>query len=310
MSISFTCIPMYNYFHGPSDVSDLNPYPGGRPAYASYLNDKPNEPQRKIEIYAEALQREIDLAIANRRAGDFLAKFLQDPLKYLVFVEDKGFSVEVLFPPHLQECPCMTGTFNRFKNDRRSNLEDQLLRELIATHPKSEPLRYLSLGSGNCLQDFINIGKMIVNGYEQIDAILVDCQYEIESKSARESAYTLEHIRNLQQQMRLLFAVAEEKGFRLNISFLSSVTQAEGAFQVIQAIDFEGIEMHYPLYAERCFRDLEIANSLLAENGKMHLSFSRQDLILSATDRENTRRIVHDALRSPPPTMDSKCIIA
>ncbi|MGK5593775.1 MAG: hypothetical protein ACSNEK_00255 [Parachlamydiaceae bacterium] len=85
------------------------------------------------------------------------------------------------------ECSCHG--FDRFRNDRRSQIEETFVQEVELLREEKEALLAItSLGAGGCLQDLIILGKLIQRGYTNIDVTFMD-------------PYVFNHNRELAQQL-------------------------------------------------------------------------------------------------------------
>ena len=251
-----------------------NPFPSGQKAFPS------GEEEQKLTDYALVLAERAQKMIESGCATNSLYEFLDDPKKYLVVVD--SVSTETFLLPYLNECACTNSDkFNRFSNSRRADIENLLTTDAAANYPKEKPLRYLSVGVGGCLQDFINIGKLIKAGFQHIEAVLIDPSFH---SNYNTSTYKLnpnwvqEHEtrkNGIMKQMAFLSAVAKELDIKLEMSFVDNVSKAEGFFQVVQLVDFDDFESS--------FSDVMISHSLLAPEGRFYLSFDDYDLVFDTT---------------------------
>lgn len=238
-----------------------NPFPNGQ--MANVLDE---EAHLKIEQYAQQLFARFAQAADEHRAAQTLYGFLENPKEFLIVEDHFMIGLNTYLFPFLSECACVNSeNFNRFKNTRRADLENRMLEDMELDCPLSEnlTLRYLSLGSGGLLQDFINVGKLLRKGYKQIDVCLVDPIFYKEKDQ--------EHIKDLQTQFNFLTAAANELGVKLNITYLDSIKKCQGQFHVIQMIDFDDFKS--------AFKDMLQAHELLEQNGKFYLSFDVNDLV-------------------------------
>jgi hypothetical protein len=226
----------------------------------------------------------------------FLRELIEHFSDYGIYTHDGGLDGDhVILPPYLSECACLnSGNFNRFKNRRRTEIEDQMVQDAIAAfHPAQSSIRYVGLGVGGLLQDFINIGKLMLVGYKDIDVALIDPSL----KPRKLGDPPREHYNaKLLAQFQFLSKVAEQEGIRLWICTYPTVADyqqanPEAKVQIISAIDFEDFDS--------AFADLLSCHHLLAPEGKMYLSWGLEDLCFGANScLRNTQRRQPDSLRS------------
>jgi len=71
------------------------------------------------------------------------------------------------------ECSCEH--YNRFETEKRDKLERKLIDSLAKNSPdKERQIRLLSLGSGELLQDWILIGKLLREGFKDISIYFIE----------------------------------------------------------------------------------------------------------------------------------------
>jgi hypothetical protein len=203
--------------------------------------------------------KRVEMSVSEGVASALLFQFIEDPKRELVLWREWSGSMRTYLYPSLYECSCaIVGKFNRFNNSRRADLEARMLQD-FENFPKTKKLRYLSLGAGGALQDFINTGKLMKAGFRDLDIVLVDPFYDSG------------HRRNIEDQMSFLMAAAKELKIALNMTYISSVDKAEGDFHIIQAIDFDDFS--------EAFADLMRSHTFLDKEGKFYLAYSDYDLI-------------------------------
>jgi len=147
----------------------------------------------------------------------------------------------------LSECSCA-----HYPRELRKPLEDRFLTEALTRYPvKSiDSLNYLSLGSGELLQDLIIIIRLLKVGYTKINISLIEPQIIEEHRIAN---------------FRRLKDVANECHASLNINTYISIyhyqRQNGSPIHLATAIDYENI------FKEDCFNDVLVTKRLLAESG-------------------------------------------
>lgn len=232
-----------------------NPFPNGIKAFQIFSQDK-----QKLTEYNQALEKTALTAQANGFATDFLYAFLEEPKRYLIVVNNVRKATTRLFA-NLNECACIeTSDFNRFSNDRRETIENLLISN-AESYPKENLLRYLGVGTGGCLQDFINIGKLIKAGFQHIEAVLVEPQPYLRFTDMDSTI----------NPIAFLSAVAKERNIKLDVLFVDNVSKTTGLFQIVQLMDFENFESH--------FNDIMLSFQRLESNGRFYLSFGAYDFI-------------------------------
>ena len=244
------------------------PFPQPQEIKANYFFEaKRIEPLRERGKNLEAI---FNYAIYEKLAPQLLEEILSHLSDYLCFTEDSTIGNLVTLPLFLDECACANaGYFNRFKNGRRASLEKKMIQDAERTFPSKETLflNYMSLGSGNLLQDFINIGLLIQADYPHIDVSLID---PILERCQKGTSPTLE-------QFNFLLHVAEQKGINLNVHTFSSITDyvqdnPSKKHHIISAIDFDCFD--------KAFSDILTARKTLDPNGTLYLAYGPNDRFL------------------------------
>ena len=235
----------------------------------------------------------MDFVTEEGCAFQLLQEFIRDPRGYMVATHDDFFGDHVRLPPYLVECSCVNnGNFNRFKNQRRTALEAQLVTDTVESFPPSEhfKLNYIGFGAGELLQDFINIGKLIEAGYRDLSIILIDPILKKEDIDDQ----TGERVPNPSlKQFKFLLKVAEQKGMQLQIHVFKNITDYRNTFPTekahcISAIDFDDYQ--------EAFNDVILCHQVLENSGKFYLSYGTRDLCFSSkecirnTQHRNGRR--------------------
>lgn len=253
--------------------SSSNPFPNGQ------VVTEENIPA--LQPFLESRAAIVERAVQRGEAARLLFQFLDDPLKELNLFRSWMGSLRTYLLPSLHECSCINSeNFNRFKNSRRADLETRMLRD-IENFPKEEKLRYLSLGAGGGLQDFINIGKLMKAGYRNLEIALVDSSFHNDYErdpyilNPRMIKEHRDHFDNQKAQISFLQAAAKEPNIALEITYIPSVNKAQGNFHIIQAIDFDNFEED--------FKDLMNSHKLLADRGKMYLAYALFDFVFDQT---------------------------
>jgi hypothetical protein len=76
------------------------------------------------------------------------------------------------------ECACTDGQFNRLLNNRRAEIEAQILADVVKRLPdKNHPIKILSFGSGSLANEFVLLGLLVKAGYNNIEFAFVDTGY-------------------------------------------------------------------------------------------------------------------------------------
>jgi hypothetical protein len=141
-------------------------------------------------------------------------------------------------------------SLDRLTSPRRANIEAEMIKNIQIQLPnKREKLRYLGTERGQgVLQDYINIGKLIQAGYENIEVVLLNV-YAIGDSE--------------QQQMDLLTQVADERKIQLTMTYTTTSPEIGDLFHIIQAREFMGFELVFPLF--------HYYHGLLAPQGHFYL---------------------------------------
>lgn len=220
-----------------------------------------------------------EFAVRKGCAPQLLQEFIQHPREYLVATRDGFMGDNVHLLPDLNECACVrTGYFNRLKNQRRVDLENQLVRDATTSFPPSKNFRlnYVGFGAGRLLQEFMNVGKLMEAGYQDLNIVLIDPSIRKEStditSGKRGPNPSLE-------QFKFLLDVAKQKGIRLQIQAFENITEYRRAFpneraHCISAIDFDEFQ--------EAFDDVTLCHQILHEKGKFYLSYNVHDFCFSA----------------------------
>ncbi len=239
-----------------------NPFPDGK--YAD-----PALNQKEIARFIASQQQKFDRAIRQSNMTALIIKFLNDPQAQLINIRRNTHNREdcpETYFMHLYECACES-QFDRFCNSRRLDIETQFLKNTQELCPKDQELRYLGIGVGGGLQDFINLGKLVRAGYTSIKAVLVDLEFKVPS----------EKFKKLQTQMGYLEIFAKEMKAKLEISYRSSTLGICEKYHVIQQIDVVDLSQ-----AGR-------SRALLEENGRFYLAFKTYDLFFSKLELVHTK---------------------
>lgn len=244
-------------------VERLYPFTNPFPPSEVTLNVDIPDYGKKTKAFLGAETYRATRAIKDCQAAPLLFDIIDHPERHLV-ISYTWAGLETHLFKTLSECACQGGhAFHRFENDRRSSLENKLIRDALEKQNPQKPLRYLSLGAGECLQDFINLGKLLRAGYRNIEAVLVEPNLGQETRDS------------LLKELSLLSKAAEELGGTLVIRFTKSVQEAEGPFQIIAAIDFDDFNS--------ALIDVIFAHSLLAPSGTYYLASTIYDLTFDST---------------------------
>ncbi len=229
---------------------------------------------------ARNLTKLTEFAVAKGCAPQLLHELIHHPQEYMVATYDNISGDHVWLPPYLNECACVnSGNFNRFKNQRRTNLETQLVTDAVESFPPSEhfKLNYIGFGAGELLQDFINVGKLIEAGYSDLNIILIDPKLKEEIVDVKNG----ERISNpTLEQFKFLLEVAKQKGIKFQIQVFKNITEYRHAFpdekaHCISAIDFDDYQ--------KAFNDVTLCHQVLHDKGKFYLSYGIHDLCFTST---------------------------
>lgn len=163
--------------------------------------------------------------------------------------------------PTLSECPC-----NGHERTDRKQLEDELIKQALNRYPPETTARldYLSLGSGQLLQDFIILLQLLKAGYSNLRVSLIDPHVGKDASS----------------QFAWLTRIARERNAQITIDEYTSLrnykeaTQA-GKAHLIVCIDFENI------FQSEVFDEVMQAQALLADNGFFLFSYDQHKLAMT-----------------------------
>lgn len=124
-----------------------------------------NEPDRLHSIYQQAL--------ANPNlTSDLIQAVAVEPTDYVQTY--LSFTADNIAFNSFGECACQDGAFNRLVNSRRSKIEKELVSDLSSKLKKDQTVTLLSLGSGRLLEEFIILGKLVRQGFNNFFFILID----------------------------------------------------------------------------------------------------------------------------------------
>lgn len=264
----------------PSPNSDVvvNPFPDGQ-RITLPANE---EIKGKLGAYGIKVADRIKLLISEGRISKFFCDFLDHPNNYMIYTKDILIDGEHghLFPSSLRECSCLnSGNFNRFENTRRTDCEMSMINFCLEEIPPEDlsTLRYLSIGAGELLQDFMNIGKLLRAGYKRIDVVLVDPDYhnDYDTEFYQMNPASAEQHREKNQVLQadfmgVLTPYAIEQNAELIVTFKPSVRHVEGLFHIVQAIDFDDLI--------DALDDVIFAYDLLDDKGRCFLAFDKYDV--------------------------------
>lgn len=240
------------------------------------------EAQPLILEIRQAMVQLFDFALENHRLEKLFRYFMKDLKSWLITLiqSSAGYDTEKTFLfPFLSECACIgNGIFNRFKNDIREKIESSVmdfLKNRIAVSDRKE-IRYMSLGSGELLPDFIIINQLLLLLADsdrkeiKVEITLIDPIYE----------NSTDNIFNVIDQFEYLVELAEELGILFSLYIHPSIdeylTLDPKNQDVIMATDFE--QFH-----TSAFKSAIKAHKILDQQGQMFLSFWKERYILSKT---------------------------
>lgn len=179
--------------------------------------------------------------------------------------EEEG---EFLFKPlDLRECACVkTGAFNRFKSQRRNNLENAFVQKLVDTVPdKNEHITLLSFGSGGMMSDFITLEKLVLAGFKHISLDCVD-DFDQGDENAENINAFFQKFPECQIEVHSYEAVEE-------------VPPVPQGYTAIMAMDCDEL-MEFRLGDDlNCLRGFLDAYHRLSDNGFAGLGFAGSDLL-------------------------------
>lgn len=208
-------------------------------------------------------------AIQNNHMQLFFKDFLHSYQSWLIYSYVKG-SAEYSLLPALKECACKYS--DRFNNSRREVIEKSVL-DFVAERfplPAQSTIHYLSLGSGNLLQDFIIVGRLVLAGYQTLHVNLID------------PGYAGDFSKSTCDQFNLLSNLAKEMNVNLSMSFHTSVDRyqqkALPPLDLVVAIDFEN-------FFNTGFDDVLKIHKLMEKQQQSRLfsSVGNHDYIFSST---------------------------
>lgn len=160
----------------------------------------------------------------------------------------------------MAECAC-----RGYSRKHRKVLEGTLINEARARFDQDKTLKYLSLGAGEFLQDFIIILNLIKEGFKSLDVSLIEPDSYKTPLAPRE----------------WLKKIAEENGVKLNINLYHSIDHYKFCknedVHLINAIDFENI------FKAEVFEDVIETHKLLTPDGYFLFSFDEYKLGLTCS---------------------------
>lgn len=149
-----------------------------------------NEPTTKdsfrevVNAYFYALNKKIKLITDPTEITPlniWLQYFIENPQVYIdhIFVGGNGNSYKLALLD-LRECACVDISHDRTLSDLRLETERRIIEEckkVQLSQPKS-PLKMLSLGTGEGLQDFLIVLKLFALGIQNIDLTFIERDYD------------------------------------------------------------------------------------------------------------------------------------
>ncbi|MBA2651025.1 MAG: hypothetical protein H0U73_01950 [Tatlockia sp.] len=223
---------------------------------------------QQMNIVGDAIIELLTSAHKHSLLRPIFEDFIAEPKSWLIPIEDVVTHKQTLLLPYLEECACTDGNaFNRYKNDRREQIENSIIQFAQNRFNKTSPttINYLSLGSGYLLQDFFIIVKLMLEGYSVVVS-LVDPIY---SKSVRANQAL--------KQFEFLMLAATEMNLSVTIRSFPNIEEFNRSVNtpqdLVTAIDFDDI------YG--AFNDLMLAQESLHSKGRMFLACKDENYIFS-----------------------------
>jgi hypothetical protein len=188
----------------------------------------------------------------------------------------------------LKECSCANEKFDRAQNSRRQTSEKKMLMHTLKNYNSLDidfTLRYLSLGCGQLLQDFIILGKLITQqDFKNINITLIDTNDGTDFKESFE------------QFKELLSVLATTFDVNINVDFYRTVDllkesptfSMKNSFHLINGIDYDDLEDPRALHA------IMDAHRLLDDKGLFYLSYKTIDLLLGKKNCLEIQHLVYD----------------
>lgn len=184
----------------------------------------------------------------------------------------------VLHGVGLSECACYSGAYNRFTSNRRAVLENALVQYITKAKPDKEGvLQLLSLGCGDLLEEWVLLGRLVMEGYSNFQIVLVDPKLSV--KYAHPSALQpfVDFFKHLD-------------GVKLSLLPFDSIDEADGelkkqGFQAdaVLAIDYDefGSASSSKRSVLKAREDLCTSFQYLQPNGVLLLGSGQNDLSIS-----------------------------
>lgn len=227
-----------------------------------YLSSS-NLPHDKLisELYEECVRKGL--------TKELYFEIVSNPTNYLEFVS-LFHSENVFSPLKFSECACSnTGEFNRLLNNRRNNIEDKIVKDMLKAKVAKKPLNLLSLGSGNLLQDWILIGKLIKSGVKEINYTLVEPNLDPK----------------LLEEFIKFFKDLEDCNIKIeNYKYLKEFQENQNPpikQDAVLAIDFD------ELAENDNWAHVNQARSLLSDQGNLYLSFGGDDISINQQSNQD-----------------------
>lgn len=189
-------------------------------------------------------------------------KFLStiEPLLKKVVDDAKIYQKEKTSFGALSECNC-----NFYPRSIREEIENTII---LQTKNHFNPqdlisLNYLSLGSGELLQDFIILIKLLKLGFKNIKVSLIE---------------PLGFKERIQSEFDWIIYISRELNVNLTINYYRSIFHYQQTndepIDVAVAIDFENI------FKSECFSDVMMTQSLLSDNGFFFFAMQEHHLLI------------------------------
>ncbi len=224
--------------------------------------------RQTVNTYFYALNKKlklIDKLDGTTPLNIWLQHFIEHPEAYIghLFINGNGNSYEMDLL-NLSECGCVDISHDRLLSDLRLQTERRIIEECIklkSSNPKN-PIKILSFGTGEGLQDFLIILKLFNLGIRNIELTFVEREYKgllepeqrfvyywdknWKEKDKLPQKYLVDHESRLYSITRALSLLTKKfSDANLTISQYVSVEQLkkekrhQNSYDIIQAIDLD-----------------------------------------------------------------------
>jgi len=241
-----------------------------------------------IKEIDHAMSELFDYAMNNLLLEKLFRNFINDIKSWLLTIKQSagGYDTEKnTLRPFLFECACIgsiNGGFNRFKNDMREKVESsvmEFLKNHLAVIDRNE-IRYMSLGSGEMLQDFLILIQILLLLAEskrkdikkeiKLEINLVDPLYENLTDQLTQTGNQFDYLDEFANELGILYSL------EIYSSIDDYLADKPKNQDIVMATDFD-------TFHSSGFNSVVKAHKNLDPRGQLFLSLEKDRYIFSKT---------------------------